>query len=180
MKAIGSKQRWILVGLTLLLTLSVIHIASAASSIPKAIGAEANVNSSVELRVPAGPFSMGCAPDLYDLHCDDDTRPVHTVYVNEFYIDRTEVTNAQYRACVNAGVCEPPLSESSVSREDYYTNYLYNNYPVINVDWYRANTYCRWLGKRLPTEAEWEKAARGTELRRYPWGNLSATACSKK
>jgi formylglycine-generating enzyme required for sulfatase activity len=127
-----------------------------------------------EVFVPTGPFAMGCAHDLFVWGCDSDTVPVHQVYIDAFYIDKFEVTNAQYAACVAAGVCSPPLETSSDSREHYYDNPTYNSFPVIHVDWYRANTYCRWLGKRLPTEAEWEKAARGTELYKYPWGNALA------
>ena len=130
---------------------------------------------SEEVFVPAGAFSMGCAPDYnYEL-CDADAQPIHTVYLEAFYIDRTEVTNAQYRACEEAGVCPHPIADSSETRPDYYTNPRYDNYPMINVDWHRANIYCQWVGKRLPTEAEWEKAARGTDVRWFPWGNEEIT-----
>ena len=125
--------------------------------------------------VPAGPFSMGCAGDLSYMLCDGDAKPIHTVYLDDFYIDRTEVTNAQYRACEDAGVCLHPLSDKSETRPDYYTNSIYDNHPVIYVNWPRANAYCQWAGKRLPTEAEWEKAARGTDIRWFPWGNDDIT-----
>jgi peptidoglycan hydrolase-like protein with peptidoglycan-binding domain len=89
--------------------------------------------------------------------------PVHTVHLDGFWIDRTEVTNAMYAKCVAAGSCEPPFA-SSYHREGY------NDYPVYSVSWEQANTYCSWAGRRLPAEAEWEKAARGTDGRSYPWG----------
>ena len=108
-----------------------------------------------EVFVPAGTFLMGCSNDLFTRECDIDTHPVHGVYLDDFYIDRTEVTNAQYRTCEAAGACLPPLSNKSETRNDYYTNPDYDNYPVIQVDWHRAKAYCQWAGKRLPTEAEW-------------------------
>ncbi|HDQ72026.1 MAG TPA: formylglycine-generating enzyme family protein, partial [Chloroflexi bacterium] len=143
----------------------------------RAVVSKPVVNVSEEVFVPEGMFLMGCAYDLFG-GCDSDTRPVHGVYLDAFYINRTEVTNAQYRACVQAGACTPPRSDASNKREDYYTNARYNNYPVINVVWHQAHAYCQWVGRRLPTEAEWEKAARGTDLRKYPWGN-DAPSCAR-
>lgn len=105
---------------------------------------------------------MGSAED--DPDANDDEFPQHTVYLDAFSIDQTEVTNQMYRACVEAGVCSAPSGSD-------YDNSQYNNYPVIRVSWYDATTYCQWVGKRLPTEAEWEKAAGGTDGRKYPWGN---------
>jgi len=130
--------------------------------------------------VLAGCFDMGDPFAEGDLN----ERPVHEVCVSTFRMDTHEVTNAEWAQCVGAGVCQPPTYTRSYTRPDnppetgYYGNPSYDDYPVLYVDWYDANTYCEWAGKRLPTEAEWEYAARGglpvppdTAYKRYPWGD---------
>jgi serine/threonine-protein kinase len=114
--------------------------------------------------VPAGEFEMGSE------NGDGDERPVHVVYLNAYYMDKFEVTNAQYRACVEAGDCELPKSPGSFSRADYFDSPEFEDFPVVYVDWNMAQTFCEWREARLPAEAEWEKAARGTDGRTYPWG----------
>jgi formylglycine-generating enzyme required for sulfatase activity len=123
--------------------------------------------------IPAGEFTMG-----NDDSGDVGSRPTHKVSVGAFYIDKYEVTNEAYDACVYAVECRRPLQVGSATRNTYFKNDVFAKYPVINVDWKMATAYCEWRGARLPTEAEWEKAARGTQDQRiYPWGD-TAVDCS--
>ncbi len=116
--------------------------------------------------VPEGTFTMGS-------NVGNNEKPAHIVYLDSFWIDQTEVTNAMYAKCVQAGNCQLPVSNSSIGVREYYNNPQYADYPVVNIRWDDAKTYCNKAGRRLPTEAEWEKAARGTDGREYPWGNTS-------
>jgi formylglycine-generating enzyme required for sulfatase activity len=132
-------------------------------------------HNTMMLLVPAGEFTRGSEQGF------PDEVPVHKVYVDAFYIDLTEVTNEQYRECVKAGDCQPPrrydcCSEKSVGVwPSYYDNRKFDDYPVVFITWHDALAYCTWRGVRLLTEAEWEKASRGTDARTYPWGNAEPT-----
>ena len=117
------------------------------------------------LYVPAGEFTMGSSSGF------DNERPAHTVYLDEFWIDQTEVTIHMYSLCVKAKICKEPIIKRSFRYANYYGSPDFEKYPVIHVDWNMAKTYCEWADRRLPTEAEWEKAARGDQALTYPWGN---------
>lgn len=118
-----------------------------------------------QVYVPAGKFTMGSEDGA------GDEKPVHEVYLDGYWIDKYEVSNAQYEKCVKeAGFCFSFGSKSS-TQEIYYGNPIYADYPKIFISWDSAKSYCDWVGGRLPTEAEWEKAARGdADERTYPWG----------
>ncbi len=119
--------------------------------------------------VPAGEFTMGSNDG------DSNEKPVHTVYVDGYWIGRTEVTNAQYARCVEAGGCPAPDNNR-------WNDGAFAGHPVTDVSWENAVAYSRWLSQesgvtvRLPTEAEWEKACRGDDLRPYPWGDAQPSA----
>jgi formylglycine-generating enzyme required for sulfatase activity len=121
--------------------------------------------------IPAGTFRMGGM----DARSAPDERPAHYVTLDAYWMDQLEVTNAMYTLCLHNGACTSPQSiKSSDRRPDYFTNPLYKDYPVVYVTWGQAKTYCEWAGKRLPTEAEWERAARGDDWRTFPWGEDKA------
>ena len=138
-------------------------------------------DGAVVVGVPAGEFPMGSTDEDIDaaiatcLGCRREwftvEQPQHAVYLDAFWIDRTEVTNAQYRQCVEDGACSPPEDHSSRTRDSYYDNPDFGDYPVVNATWFQAQEYAEWVGGRLPTEAEWEYAARGPSGNIYPWGN---------
>jgi formylglycine-generating enzyme required for sulfatase activity len=113
--------------------------------------------------IPPGEFLMGSDPEVDSLAFAYET-PQHTVHLDGFWIMRTEVTNEQYARCVEADACTPPGNDRWHREESARE-------PVTHVDWYQASAYAAWVGGRLPTEAEWEKACRGQDGRIYPWGN---------
>ena len=130
--------------------------------------------------VPTGEFLMGASDaDIQKIlalcvECKagwfTDAQPQHRVVLDAFWIDQTEVTNGMYARCVNAGACQPPAALFSGQVEHYYGDAQYYDYPVLWAGWTQANAYCTWAGRRLPSEAEWEKAARGPDGRFYPLG----------
>jgi serine/threonine-protein kinase len=119
--------------------------------------------------VPQGEFIMGSDPG--ELYFWGAETPKHSVLLDAFWIYRTEVTNTMYRACVEVNACPHPTEIFSRTHDDYFPNEKFDDYPVIYVTHEAALSYCVWAGARLPTEAEWEKAARGTDGRLFPWGN---------
>jgi formylglycine-generating enzyme required for sulfatase activity len=127
------------------------------------------------VHVPAGEFVMGGDEG------GSDERPVHAVYLDDFYVDKTEVTNAQFAGFLNERGNQEEGGATWLHVEDeacliaeidgqYRPKNGYESHPVVEVTWHGAVAYCEWAGRRLPTEAEWEKAARGTDGRTYPWG----------
>lgn len=128
-----------------------------------------SVDGMVQVYIPSSEFQMGSLEG--DLNAGDEEKPRHPVHLRAYWIDRTEVTNAMYARCVLAGDCQPPKEVYSKTRAHYYDAPEFSDYPVVYVSWYDASAYCKWAGRRLPSEAEWEKAARGVDGRLYPWGD---------
>ena len=158
-------------GQTLLLPASAAALGSTPGDSLTIATRTAEVDGMIQVYIPEGVFLMGSADDQ---PAEADERPQHSVYLDAFWIDLTEVTNAMYARCVSAGGCREPAQISSKTRLFYYSDSRFANYPVIYVSWQDANTYCQWAGRRLPTEAEWEKAARGADGRFFPWGDAPA------
>ncbi len=129
----------------------------------------APIDGMLMIHIPAGEFSMGTDAKEFQ-----KSRPQRSVYLNGFWIDQTEVSNAMYARCVAAGACKAPIHSEKTNPA--YGDPKHANDPVVYVRWTDAKTYCTWAGRRLPTEAEWEKAARGTDGRIYPWGNSLPTS----
>ncbi len=124
------------------------------------------------LLVPAGSFTMGA-----DSGGEEDEHPAHRVTLPAFFLDRTEVTNEAYAACVARGACKSnDVHIASETHAGPDTNFTGPKQPVVGVRWDDAKTYCTAQGKRLPTEAEFERAIRGDDDRRFPWGNDAPTA----
>jgi formylglycine-generating enzyme required for sulfatase activity len=125
------------------------------------------VDGATLICIPAGEFEMGSNDNDYK-------KTIHTVYLDVFWIDQTEVTNVMYAQCVSAGGCNLPSSQTN------FNNPSYANHPVVTVSWYDALNYCSWAARRLPTDAEWGKAARGgLEGMNYPWGDDGPTCTTR-
>jgi formylglycine-generating enzyme required for sulfatase activity len=153
------------------LSSSVLRAQSLTSPPPSASSVSAAQNSALlpddMLPVPGGTFTMGA-----DGVGERDEQPAHSVTVHGFLLDKTEVTNAKYLECVNAQVCKP--YRDNVARGFHAgpeAGFRAPEQPVVGVSWYDASAYCAFRGKRLPGEAEWERAARGDDARKYAWGN---------
>jgi serine/threonine-protein kinase len=123
-----------------------------------------------QVYIPAGSFRMGGM----DVRSGPDEMPAHEVTLDAYWIDQLEVTNAMYLLCLQTGPCTPPQAFKSSRRPDYFMNPEFKDYPVVYVTWGQAQAYCDWQGGRLPTEAEWERAARGDDWRTFPWGEDKA------
>jgi formylglycine-generating enzyme required for sulfatase activity len=141
------------------------RVAAADSSPTPRATTEGSIQQSL-VAIPGGEFIMGNDGRGDDGPGDEDERPAHRVTVKAFRIDRYETTNAMYEAFVRATRRDPPFHWANGRVPEGKADH-----PVVYVSWHDADAFCRWAGKRLPSEPEWEKAARGTDGRRFPWGD---------
>ncbi len=148
--------------------------------------APSKTNNLELILIPAGNFTMGSSDtdiqaavaecNATEGNCKEEwfgtEKPTRSVFVDTFKMSKYEVTNSQYKMCVDAGVCQAAGRNIADNSIPYKKGFFADNFPVVGVGWNDANTFCSWVGGRLPTEEEWEKAARGaSDQRRYPWGN---------
>ncbi len=129
----------------------------------------ADTDGAEQIYIPASTFFMGSTDD--EIAYSENERPKQPVSVEAFWIDKYEVTNDQYLACVTGGGCTVPARPESAFVSNYFGNPEYADFPIVNIRWAQAAEYCEWVGRRLPIESEWELAARGTDNRTFPWGD---------
>lgn len=135
-----------------------------------------NLDGMTLIPIVEGKVWIGCdESNNAGFDCWADELPLHQVWVDAFWMDKFEVSNAQFARCVKAGACQTPYYLRSATREEYYPNPDFADYPRVAVSWFEAEAYCNWVGGRLPTEAEWVRAARGEDKRVYPWGDQPPT-----
>jgi formylglycine-generating enzyme required for sulfatase activity len=160
----------VLITQTATMTPTATEVPASATPLPTAIPETIKISTKdgmTQIYIPAGSFIMGGL----DVYRENDELPPHAVQLSAYWIDQVEVTNGMYNLCVQSGECRPPAQLRSNRREEYFDNPVFRDYPVVNVTWFDANAYCAWAERRLPTEAEWEYAARGNDKRNFPWGD---------
>ena len=125
-----------------------------------------SLDGMIQVHIPEGEFLMG----VNEEH-NSSNSPQHLIYLDAYWMDQVEITNSMYLKCMKANGCTRPASDNI-----RYDKWVYRDHPITYITWYQADEYCRWANRRLPTEAEWEKAGRGTDGLKYPWGNEGPNA----